>query len=117
MIISWLDIFQQINLVFPLNQRISDKTLKILISTGILFTAFIFFLFAALRAVIELLIGYAHGGVVLALGFLIGYCKFKIGLDRLLEGNLGSKEKAAVNLVRTAFRVNAICFTGAAFLV
>lgn len=111
MIVSWLDIFQQIDQVFPLHRTISDRSLKIIISSIMIFVCFVFLVFTALNAVVEIMIGYALLSIILAVSFLVGYWRFKNGLNELVQGNLGTQEKIAINLVRTAFRVNGISFS------
>lgn len=115
MVLSWFDVLENINKVFPLKRRISNKSLKTIISSIMIFVCIFFFIFSALNAVFEVIFGYTLGSIVLAVGFWIGYLRFRTGLISLLHGSLGETEKKAIKLVKTAFKVNATCFTAIFF--
>lgn len=112
MIVSWLDVINSINHIFPLKTAVSDRSLKIIISSTMIFICLAFFILASLNAVVEIVFGYTIASFILAFGFSIGYFRFRTRMETLVGGNLGPIQKRAIILVRSAFRINTVCFIG-----
>lgn len=114
-ILSWLDVFDKMNKIFEVKLCVSEKTLKRIIASTIIFLTILFIILACFEAVAEITFVYVLASLVIAIGYLVGYYRFRSRMNGMLNGSLGGKEKRALRVVKTSFKINTICFTGILF--
>lgn len=111
-ILSWIDVFEEVTELFHLHSFISRKVLKRVIITVSIIISFAFIIFSALNAPNEILIVYFIGAICLTFGYTIGYCRFKSMMKKLLKDIQGNQENEALRLVRNSWLINCFSFIG-----